>query len=750
MDNRRKGVIVASVIAAAVAIALAAALYQNNRPPGNSPPVGPGSNVSGGNGTGPPAQHKEPISVLASPSSLPFMEKWMAQYNNGNHAATVRVDYTGEVDHINIGPVYANVSDFLGRHLADMAIAGLPAQQGSNLTSAGSQFLPVSPQAVAVVYNVPGFPDVPSGLKLDPPTLARILGGNITRWDDSAIKGLNPGMSLPGEKIVVVHERRADSATFLLSKYLSNETAWPQNSQAADSADSLSAIVRQTPYSIGYVDFSYAVQTRMTYAALQNSGGEFMTPSADSIGVAVRNGTVTAGEQPPLTSVGRLGAGSYPIVGFYYAAFDPVTATPGKAAAVLDFVRWVAGKEGQQVLADMQYPSIYQQNGALGAMAGSLSNGTAMQNATGFGNATNLTKTSGDSVYGQAAAEGDSVYVAWQESTDDPPNNNEIFFMRSLDGGVTFGNATNLSKNDGISEHPQLAMAGNNLYLAWTDDSSETREVLFAKSADGGAIFGEAASLSDPNRESYNSEVATFKGSVYVVWQEQDADGNNAVLLRASRDSGETFGDPVEIASGSLVDPESYPKVAAYGGAVHVAWSTAEEKQRVYYARSADGGATFSNATALNGREKAGETQVAAYGSDVYVAWGGLDVPTVDMLMYSKSADGGKSFAPPAIIKGPPYPLNPELAIVPGAGGQYSILVTAQVSASKANDEIMLASSTDGGQTFSGATNLSSDPALSQCPSISASGGRVFVTWEDLSTGNHEIFMAKGKTVPSL
>jgi ABC-type phosphate transport system substrate-binding protein len=368
--------------------------------------------VSGGNGTGPPAQIKQPISVLAPPSSLPFVEKWVAQYNNGKHAATVRVDYTGEVDHISIGPVYSNVSDFLGRHLADMAIAGRPAQQGSNFTSGGSQFLPVSPQAIAVVYNVPGFPDVPSGLKLDPPTLARILGGNITRWDAPAIKGLDPGTNLPNEKIVVVHERRDDSATALLSEYLSNVAAWPKDSQAADSADSLSTIVRQTPYSIGYVDFSYAVQTRMTYAALKNSGGEFVAPSTDSVGAAIRNGTVAVGPQPPATAVGRLGAGSYPIVGFYYAAFGPVNATSGKAAAVLDFVRWIADKEGQQVLADMQYPSVYEQDRALKTMAASLTNGTAAQNVTRFENATDITKTSGDSVYGQVAADGDGVYVA--------------------------------------------------------------------------------------------------------------------------------------------------------------------------------------------------------------------------------------------------------------------------------------------------------------------------------------------------
>lgn len=376
MDNRRKAALVASVIAVA-AIIIALSL----RSPPQSAPAGPGGNISTGNSTGvtgdKPVPSRQPVTLLAPPSSFPFVEKWVSQYNNGDHPGTVQVDYTDEVDSIGSG-AYSNSSDFLARHLADLAITGKSAPPGSF----AGPLVPVSPQAIAVVYNIPGFPDVPSGLKLDRPALERLLSGNITRWDDPAIKDLNPGLSLPDKVVVVVHESSARSATGLLEQYLSNSTAWPEKSMSAESADGLSTVVRQTPYSIGYVEFTYAVQTRMTFAALQNADGQYVAPSQESIGAAVRNGTAVQ-NSTALMSMSQLGNGSYPVVGLYYAALGGA-----EKPAALDFAKWIAG-EGQQVLKDMQYPSIYESSAALRPYAASLQ---AEGVQPGF-NSTNITKS---------------------------------------------------------------------------------------------------------------------------------------------------------------------------------------------------------------------------------------------------------------------------------------------------------------------------------------------------------------------
>jgi phosphate transport system substrate-binding protein len=410
-------IIIVAAVAAAASIILAMTFFSpNNNNDGTrgpdrnqtvSTPPGVGINETAGGGG--PAQgpvEKTPINALSSPSALPFVDKWVAQYNSEKNLGNVKVTYSDRVDDAYIPLLYSNVSSFLADYSADLAIASRPAAAKDNFTYAGSVFLPVSAQAVAVVYNIPALPDVPSGLRFDPSTLYAVVSGNATYWDDPRIKSLNPGTSLPHEQIVVVHEGPAASASDMLARYLASSSAsnnssaiaWPESSLVADSANSLAAMVRQTPYSIGYVDFAFAVQTRMTYASLQNSDGQYLIPSADSIGAAVRNGTIVAvnpamvngtGSEnpspalvppPPTVSIGQLGNGSYPVVGFYYGVFsDPNAAAPGatanetalagRDAAIIDFMQWIVGSEGQQILQDMQYPSIYEQNNDLKAFA---------------------------------------------------------------------------------------------------------------------------------------------------------------------------------------------------------------------------------------------------------------------------------------------------------------------------------------------------------------------------------------------
>jgi hypothetical protein len=232
---------------------------------------------------------------------------------------------------------------------------------------------------------------------------------------------------------------------------------------------------------------------------------------------------------------------------------------------------------------------------------------------------------------------------------------------------------------------------------------------------------------------SFNAELAAFEDSVYAVWQDSEA-----IVLRVSSDAGETFGEPVTITTSGL-HAESYPKVAAYGNDVHVAWLAGDG---VYYSKSTDAGATFSEPVKLS-EEQAGEAQVAAQGGRVYVVWGGSHSAAADGVYVAKSSDGGSTFSAPARIEGSlDSPMNVELAISP----EGMVYVAAQVHVASdgesRNEEIMLVSSADG-IAFTEAQNLSNNPGISECPSVSVSEGRVYVVWEDGTTGNHEVFLAQ-------
>jgi phosphate transport system substrate-binding protein len=269
-----------------------------------------------------------------------------------------------------------------GSGRGDLAIVGVPNENNNTL------YVPVSAQAVAIVYNIPSFPDIPSGLRLNSTILSLLLNGSITQWDDEAIKDLNPNLNLPDERIVVVHSSDDDNNTnssstsslMLLNQFLGHTSlSWPKNdSLAASGPAELAEMVRKIPYSLGYVDFSYAVQTRMTYAAIGNADGDYVVPSMQSIGRAVDVGlqfhnysidrSPSQQQQPPTINSSRIVSDSYPIVGLYYASLlanDDDNEQEGRRriVAMLDFVKWIISESGgQQALLEVQYPPIYPGN----------------------------------------------------------------------------------------------------------------------------------------------------------------------------------------------------------------------------------------------------------------------------------------------------------------------------------------------------------------------------------------------------
>ena len=326
------------------------------------------------------------IDIISTTSAFPFVQRWVAQYENQQPTPSgdVNVDYMADREII--------VGEGSSGH-SDLAIVGVPDK--NNNTS----YIPVSAQAVAIVYNIPSFPDIPSGLRLNSTTLYLILNGSITRWDDAAIKYLNPGLNLPEERIVVVHNggdnsngtssSSSSSSLALLNQYLGHPSlSWPKNdSIAASGPAELAEMVRKIPYSIGYVDFSYAVQTKMTYAAIGEDGnGDYIVPSMQSIARTVdvalqfhnrsTDQSLWQQQPPPTINASRLVSDSYPIVGLYYASLlandEDHQEEEGKRriGAMLDFVKWIVAESGgQQALLEVQYPPIYPGNEQLATYA---------------------------------------------------------------------------------------------------------------------------------------------------------------------------------------------------------------------------------------------------------------------------------------------------------------------------------------------------------------------------------------------
>jgi hypothetical protein len=364
-----------------------------------------------------------------------------------------------------------------------------------------------------------------------------------------------------------------------------------------------------------------------------------------------------------------------------------------------------------------------------------------------FENTTNLTNNPLDSVYGQVAAWNNHVYMVWQDSMPSDNRNYDIFIKNSVNNGNTFGLPVNLSNNSGFSEHPQVAVYGNSVYAIWADNTYGNREVLFTRSVDNGVSFDSIKNLSNNTSDSLNQEIAVFGNNVYVVWLDQDEEeGITNILLRASADSGATFGRTVNISSNA--NDETFPKIAAYGSSVYIAWNMVDEGELderdsngLFFVRSSDGGNTFDNIVKLNREDDDfGEPQVAAVNDTVYVVSGGLHSAEVNGLFLIRSTDGGKSFSEPEMIDANGIFVNPLNVEVVASDAQFSY-VAGQVFVS-GNEEILLLEMT--GNNSTRVLNLSNNPKVSECPSIAIAGDNIYVVWEDLTPGNHEILYAKG------
>jgi hypothetical protein len=400
----------------------------------------------------------------------------------------------------------------------------------------------------------------------------------------------------------------------------------------------------------------------------------------------------------------------------------------------------------------------------------------------------NLSNNIKDSVYAQIASNGNNVYVVWEENDPDSQDkkghslydirrNYDILIKKSVDGGVTFGKEINLSNNGGLSEHPQIAVSGDNIHIAWIDNSLTTsKEILYRKSTDGGKTFSDVVNLSNSSRsDSDNLEISAAGNNVYVVWQDttsqiidsqdlRDASPannisevintqrNGSVLLRASTDSGNTFEDSITLSNNAF---KSYPKIAAFENSAYVTWNVGiityddnnvnsgrNNTDGIFFAGSLDAGNTFSDPIRLNNEVNSiGESQIASHGNNVYVVWGGNpDDKVVGDLVFTKSTDNGKSFSSPVTLE-EGNTLNVEVA----TGRDNTVYVAWQAHLSNNNEEILIKKSSDAGATFPDEyRNISNNVGISECTSISVSDDNtVYLAWEDDTYGNHEILFAK-------
>jgi ethanolamine utilization microcompartment shell protein EutL len=184
---------------------------------------------------------------------------------------------------------------------------------------------------------------------------------------------------------------------------------------------------------------------------------------------------------------------------------------------------------------------------------------------TSFGDTKNLSNTAGSSREPAVAVSGNNVYVVWRER-DSTSGNQEILYRRSTNGGASFSGAVNLSNSIGLSQLPAIAASGNNVYVVWQDDSlvPGTSDILYKKSTNGGASFGDTKNLSNNAGNSGSPAIAASGNNVYVVWHDNTTQAAGAqfdILYRKSTNGGANFGSTVNLSN--TAQASTIPAIAA-------------------------------------------------------------------------------------------------------------------------------------------------------------------------------------------
>ena len=270
---------------------------------------------------------------------FPVMTRWSADYNK---ATGTRVNYQSIGSGGGIAQIKGGTVDF------GSSDAPLPPEE---LAAAGLGQFPSAIGGVVPVVNIPGI--TAGQVRFTGPVLADIFLGKITQWNDPAIAAINEGVALPDSRITVVHRTDGSGTTFNFVNYLSKvspewktkvgegvSVKWPTGIGGKGN-EGVAAYVKQIKGGIGYVELSYALQSKMSYVAMQNKAGKWVQPGAESFQAAAASADWASAKDFYLVMTDAPGDASWPIAATNFILMYKQPQDAARSTSVTDFFSWV-------------------------------------------------------------------------------------------------------------------------------------------------------------------------------------------------------------------------------------------------------------------------------------------------------------------------------------------------------------------------------------------------------------------------
>ena len=294
----------------------------------------------------------------------PMYSKWFNEYHKLH--SNVEINYQsigsgGGIKQVTEGTVDFGASD---GPMNDQQLAEFKEKRGSNILH-----FPTVLGADVATYNIPG---VTASLDFTPEALAGIFLGKVTKWNDPEIQKANPKVKLPNHDLVVVHRSDGSGTTYVWVDYLAKVSPeWKQKVGVGTSVnwpvglggkgnEGVSGQIKQTEYSIGYVELVYALQNKLPYGRVRNASGNFVQADLASVTAAAANAAANMPDDFRVSITNAPGKTAYPISSFTWLLVPSKIQDPAKKQAITDFLRWMLGP-GQKYAEALSYAELPKQ-----------------------------------------------------------------------------------------------------------------------------------------------------------------------------------------------------------------------------------------------------------------------------------------------------------------------------------------------------------------------------------------------------
>ena len=354
-------------------------------------------------------------------------------------------------------------------------------------------------------------------------------------------------------------------------------------------------------------------------------------------------------------------------------------------------------------------------------------------NGLTFSQPENISNNDGFSGSPQIATDKDNVYVVWEDNT---PGNSDVFFSFSNNNGLSFSQPDNISNNGDTSASSQIITDKGNVYVVWSDNTPGNSDILFSFSDNNGLSFSQPENISNNDGFSGNTQIATDKDNLYVVWSD-NTPGNRDIFFSFSNNNGLTFSQPDNISNN---DGESViPQIATDKDNIYIVWedTTPPGNLDILFSFSNNNGLTFSQPDNISNNDGTSENpEITTKKDNVYVVWQD-DTPGNDEIFFSFSDNNGLSFSQPDNISNNDGGSgSPQIAI------KKDNLYVVWQDSTPGNDDIFFSFSDNNGLTFSQPDNISNNDGFSANPQIATDKDNIYIVWSDATPGNDDIFFS--------